>query len=163
MNRTFCVVASIVACSFAGCGGAGDEGGVPVYPVSGAVTMFNKPLSGATIIFAPEGDQPTATGTTDAEGKYQLTTYEFGDGAAEGSYRVIVSKSVAASAAGGATTVSEDGLEHAADAAAGTHGSSSPAATSTSMVPPQFSSSTETPLSANVKVTGENTFDFEIK
>ena len=63
------------------------------YPVTGTVTSNGKPIEKATVVFVPstQGVEPAA-GITNAEGKYQLTTYSAGDGAQAGAYRVKVSK-----------------------------------------------------------------------
>jgi hypothetical protein len=61
--------------------------------VTGTVTWQGKPLAGAAITFVPTGsDGEAASAITDAEGKYALTTWEAGDGARPGQYRVKVSK-----------------------------------------------------------------------
>ena len=141
-----------------GCGGSEKKDQTPVFPVSGSVKMFGAPLADATVAFAPEGNQPTAVGTTDSEGNFQLTTYDFGDGAAEGSYHVVVSKSAAAPAAEVA-----EGEGHDADDADDGHDASGGGKSDTELVPAQYSSTEETPLSAEVKSSGENVFKFEIK
>ena len=64
----------------------------PTYPVTGTVTWQGKPLAGAAITFVPTGEGEAASAITDAEGKYALTTWEAGDGARPGEYRVKVSK-----------------------------------------------------------------------
>jgi len=61
-------------------------------PVSGTVLYEGKPLEGATVKFMPEGEGRPATGTTDAEGRFTLTTFEKGDGAVVGDHVVTVSK-----------------------------------------------------------------------
>src|SRR5687767_7103434 len=65
----------------------------PTYPVTGIVTLQGKPVAGAAITFVPTaGDGVAASAITDSEGKYALTTWEAGDGARTGEYRVKVSK-----------------------------------------------------------------------
>ncbi len=63
------------------------------YPVTGNVTKGGKPVSGAQVVFVSveQGGQ-SAFATTDAEGKYQLMTFEPNDGALPGTYVVKVSK-----------------------------------------------------------------------
>jgi hypothetical protein len=69
----------------AGCGGQGR----PV-KVEGVVTLDGQPLSGATVTFAPaEGGRP-ASGRTDADGSFRLTTFRSDDGALPGEYKVII-------------------------------------------------------------------------
>jgi hypothetical protein len=51
------------------------------------------PVASATVTFAPqEKGTPTAMGITDGQGVYTLTTYDSGDGAAAGIYKVLVYK-----------------------------------------------------------------------
>jgi hypothetical protein len=54
--------------------------------------MQGKPVAGAAITFVPTGEGEAASAMTDSEGKYALTTWEAGDGARPGEYRVKVSK-----------------------------------------------------------------------
>lgn len=122
--------------------------------------MHGSPLSGAVVSFAPSDGQPTAVGRTDDNGKFQLTTYEFGDGAAAGPFRVVVSKAFAAD--GGAAAGGDGGDDHeAAEEAASGHDADSSAAEG-EMVPAQYTRSADTPLSVEVKTSGENNFTLEI-
>lgn len=157
MNRFFRVCSLVAMSALVGCGG-GDTEGVTVYPTSGTVTMFGKPLSGATVSFAPQGDQPTAYATTDAEGKYQLTTYEFGDGAAEGTYKVVISKATAAAAESGGGGGGEGAHD---DVVIESHAGGN--VTTSEVVPAQYTTSRDTPLTAEVKADGENVFPFVIE
>jgi hypothetical protein len=69
-----------------GCGG----GRKPV-AVSGTITLDGKPLAGATVTFSPvEGHGRSAGGLTDDSGEFDLTTFNSGDGALPGDYKVIV-------------------------------------------------------------------------
>jgi hypothetical protein len=122
--------------------------------------MKGSPLAGATVAFSPQGDQPTAVATTDDQGNFVLRTYEFGDGAAEGTYKVIVSKAEAASTGG-----SGGGADHEAEAEAASANSHSAAAESSGgeLVPKQYTDSSTTPLTAEVKSSGENKFEFKIE
>jgi hypothetical protein len=71
----------------AGCGGAG------LVKVKGVVTLDGKPLSSATISFIPiAGAGRPASGLSDADGNFQLTTHRTNDGAAPGEYKVTVTK-----------------------------------------------------------------------
>lgn len=77
--------------------------------VTGTVTLDGKPIEGANVTFYPEtGEQPStgtspkdkkaltgsrpATGTTDKEGQFTLKTFEEGDGALPGHYKVAIIK-----------------------------------------------------------------------
>ncbi|MGH7202173.1 MAG: carboxypeptidase-like regulatory domain-containing protein, partial [Planctomycetaceae bacterium] len=55
--------------------------------------IYNEqPVEGATVVFIPTGHKHGATAQTDAEGKFQLRTYEPGDGAVPGNYKVTIRK-----------------------------------------------------------------------
>lgn len=77
-----------------GCAGAdGDSDRPATAPVSGVVTLDGTPVEGAQVALNPE--DPTgqgAFGRTDAEGRYELTTFETADGAVPGNYIVTVTK-----------------------------------------------------------------------
>jgi hypothetical protein len=72
-----------------GCG----EGTPKTFPVSGVVTLDDKPVPGATVTFIAEtGNKNSAATTSDAQGKYTMSTFKQGDGAVPGSYKIIVAK-----------------------------------------------------------------------
>ncbi|RCS41061.1 carboxypeptidase regulatory-like domain-containing protein [Bremerella cremea] len=58
----------------------------------GIVTLNGKPLAGATVLFSSEQLNLTAYAKTDKAGRFQLSTYEPGDGAPAGHYRVAIKK-----------------------------------------------------------------------
>lgn len=71
-----------------GCGGN-------IVPVSGRVTLDDKPLANATVIFQPLSDQanpgPGSKGKTDSEGKFSLTlTTGNTSGAVVGKHKVSI-------------------------------------------------------------------------
>ncbi|QDT54076.1 hypothetical protein Pan44_21030 [Caulifigura coniformis] len=67
-----------------------QEGRPPVVPASGVVLHDGAPLAGANVVFLPKGGTHTAFGTTDPDGRFQLTTFDSGDGAVAGEYDVTV-------------------------------------------------------------------------
>ena len=80
----------------AGCGKPpADAPSVPIHPVSGIVTLDAKPIEGARLaLISLQGQQPgdiTPNGISDAEGKFQISTYAVADGAPEGAYAITVS------------------------------------------------------------------------
>lgn len=80
-----------LGCCFAlslllGCG----PGGPTLYPATGTVTLDGKAVEGAEVVFAAPGGG-LATGTTDAAGKFSLSTGGK-PGAPEGEYGVSVTK-----------------------------------------------------------------------
>lgn len=141
-----------------GCSGA-DEGRQEVYPVKGKVTVSGAPIAGAAVSFAPKGDQPVAVGRTDDKGVYELTTYEYGDGAAAGEYEVLVTKVVRK-----ANSNSEEAV-HAAMQGGGPPPSHDAKGAknddSSSMINEKYSQK-GSGLTAEVKPDGENTFDFDL-
>lgn len=74
---------------FSGCG----DGRPICYPVSGILQVDGQPLTGeydGTVRFVPVNGQRPASGTLDSQGRFQLTTYEKGDGCPRGTYRVEI-------------------------------------------------------------------------
>jgi hypothetical protein len=72
-----------------GCGGSASR----PYPVSGQVTYRKKPLAEAVVTFHPKTSQPPGhplSATTDAQGRFKLTTKTPNDGASPGDYTVTV-------------------------------------------------------------------------
>jgi len=67
---------------------------VPVYPVRGQVLVGDRPAAKAFVVLHPaDGDDPQALrpyGHAVEDGSFKLTTYEPGDGAPAGEYRVTV-------------------------------------------------------------------------
>lgn len=158
MNRLLSACSLVAVAALVGCGGDDSDNKVDVYPVSGTVKMFGNPLAGATVSFAPQEGQPTATATTDEDGKFQLRTYEFGDGAAEGKYKVVISKATTSPP----SESSGDAGEHD-DVVVESHAGGSGGISNE--VPAQYTTSKDTPLTAEVKPgsEGDNVFPFEIE
>jgi hypothetical protein len=91
MNRPDKLVLSLVTIGIilTGCSNSSRP---PTYPVTGTVTFQGKPVAGAVISFVPTDENGAgASAIADTEGKYELTTWEAGDGARPGEYRVKVS------------------------------------------------------------------------
>lgn len=84
---------TVLSFALPGCGS--DEGSLPKLegepqPVKGKILLSGgKPLVGATVHFVPTQEKGAgARGTTDAEGNFELTTRQPGDGALAGEYKV---------------------------------------------------------------------------
>lgn len=140
-------------------GGCGDApvGGkrVPVYKVTGKITMQGGALAGANVTFGPKEGQPVAVGVTNDAGEFTLTTYDAGDGAAAGEYSVVVMKVKPAAA-------SPADAGHGQAVTAGGH-SGAAAQSTANLVPEQYGDSSKTPLAAKVEAKSDNNFTFEIK
>ena len=92
----FPLLCSVAVLILIHCGGCGSE--FDVAPVSGVVTLDGQPLQGATVVFAPSGNRenrnpgPFSTGTTDANGKYELILRDGSThGAIVGNHKVGIS------------------------------------------------------------------------
>lgn len=72
-----------------GCGGSSNP---PTYPVTGKVTLDGKEIEGAAVTFVAEKPENSAATKTKADGTYELATFNAGDGAMPGSYKVMVTK-----------------------------------------------------------------------
>jgi hypothetical protein len=81
----------------AGCGPSyvRPETGAKPHPVTGQVLIDGTPAEGVLVTFIPEGgpakDARAATGLTDEEGLFTLSTYNPEDGAPAGKYQVTLS------------------------------------------------------------------------
>ncbi|MGE3809074.1 MAG: hypothetical protein AB7K24_30795 [Gemmataceae bacterium] len=86
MRKGARLLAALLACGLlAGCGSSG------LVPVSGRLTLDQRPLAGATVhLVAQDEKGRDARGITDADGNFQLATLAPGDGAAPGNYKVII-------------------------------------------------------------------------
>jgi len=145
---------SALALLSAGCGGSGEVEGV--VPVSGAVTFQGAPVQGANVAFSPDGAEGrAAAGTTDAQGKYQLTTLNANDGAKPGNYKVMISKMETSGA--GATMSQEEQTKYLEQ-----HGSPPPTEIKNAL-PQQYAEATTTPLTATVKDGDKNEFNFDLQ
>jgi hypothetical protein len=74
-----------LAC-LAGCGGSG------LHSVTGHVNYRGQPVLGALVTFACQEANSVASGMTDAQGNFTLSTYRAGNGAVVGTHQVTVTK-----------------------------------------------------------------------
>jgi len=98
-----------ISATFIGCGG---ETGPKVYPVTGTVLYNGQPVDGAVVAFRGESATKMATGTTDAQGHFELTTYKPGDGAVPGKHTVTVAKTVQTGGGASGSASMEEALEN---------------------------------------------------
>lgn len=123
-----------------GCGGGVDR--PPVYKAGGVIKFKGNPVADAAVTFYPEKGRP-ATGQTNSQGEFQLTTFNTNDGAIAGTHKVaIVSKLAVA-----VESNSGPELEKLAQAQAS--------------VPGKYSNP-ETSPQVNTVVEGENRFEIEL-
>lgn len=133
-----------------GCGGAGRvDGEYPVHSASGTITQKGQPLDSAQVIFYhEEKGKPPARGTTDSSGRFTLTTYNQGDGAVTGNFKVTVKKVVS-----DGPQVSDD---EPIDPKVGEKMQVK------SLVPAKYGSPATTDLKATVKES-DNSFEFDVE
>ncbi len=91
-NVLFAILCLASLSLFTGCG----DPGIGAVPVTGTITVDGTPMEGAMVVFNPVDGTRAASGRTDAEGKYSLTTEINGDGALPGEYKISVTKHLAA-------------------------------------------------------------------
>jgi len=140
-----------------GCGGGAANESVETAPVSGTVTMDGKPLAGATVNFTTE--KFASSGTTDAEGKYELPT-----GAAVGDNKVFISKWKGGRAPSDESDVFEDNPEILDDGQIEAIGDGTQSAQETEqLVPDTYSDPANTSLKFPVSAGGTTTADFRLK
>lgn len=75
---------------FAGCGGGPGDAPETV-AAKGTVTVDGAPIAGLSVAFIPASGK-LATGLTDEQGNFTLSTNEPGDGAVVGSYSVSITR-----------------------------------------------------------------------
>jgi hypothetical protein len=69
--------------------GCGKPGASPTSKVTGTVTYQGAPLANVNVNFTPDEGRP-GTGTTDAQGRYTISTFAPNDGAVPGRHRVTI-------------------------------------------------------------------------
>jgi hypothetical protein len=95
-RRALALAAALLAgAACCGCSSGKDYVEVPFFPVCGELTVNGQPGAGAFIRFHPvtpvglsKGNKPFAR--AGADGRFAVTTYDTGDGAPAGEYRVTI-------------------------------------------------------------------------
>ncbi|WP_166820680.1 carboxypeptidase-like regulatory domain-containing protein [Thalassoroseus pseudoceratinae] len=141
----FCMLPIVIA---VGCGGATEDQWTKdrpkVVPVSGTVTYNGDPVEGADVVFRSSAKGGPAYAKTDAEGRFELTTYEPGDGAVPGSHQVRISKIV----------VHQPEIKDPEGVI--------PPTTEENQLPAKYNDFDQSKLTASVAEDGENDFKFEL-
>lgn len=133
-------VAFWLTISIPGCGGQSE---IELGQVSGIVKYEGTPLAGVTVMFIPDNGRP-AMGTTDAEGKYELTYIRDERGCKVGRNRVEIRHD-------------EESANEAAQE--GDEAVQTPGPPTEVQIPAKYNSDSE--LSVDVQP-GENKFDFDL-
>jgi len=140
-----CFFSVLFMVAIAGC----SPKGLRVEYVEGIVTLDGDPVSEATVTFLPKVETPPmemATGTTDANGAYKLSsvTGKATSGAVAGEYKVLVTKSTVDAGAGEVE-----------------YGAVRPLAKYTHLLPAPYRDPQKTPITVTVKK-GKNTIPLEL-
>jgi hypothetical protein len=123
--------------------GCGKSGTVPTIAVTGTVTHNGQPVEGVSVGFIPESGRP-ASGLTDAQGRFTLSTFASGDGAVAGSHKVVITEAASEPEPMPGTPEAENYKPRE------------------SRVPAKYSSEATTPFSVQVEVGGKNDFTFDM-
>lgn len=120
--------------------GCGGSAGVKTYPVKGVVTFQGQPLADGIVSFYPESGRP-ASGVTNAQGEFFLSTFQPQDGAAAGAYKVALAEPTVQSAEGDYSVPEEKPPRF----------------------PVKYTDPSRSGLTAAVKPAADNTFTFDLK
>jgi hypothetical protein len=143
-----------------GCGGSGFA---TPEPVSGRVFFQDKPVEGARVTFlsTSEGGR-SASGTTDSQGNFSLTTFKRNDGAIPGDYVVTISKFEGQSG-GGPIDISEGdyGADYGAMMEASARGDTE-AMVGKAQLPEKYGNPADSGLQRSVVKGQPNEFEFDL-
>lgn len=128
----------------AGCGSHGPQ----MAEVAGTVTIDGEPLAKAILAFAPESGERVASGLTDEEGRYRLSTFSIEDGAIVGKHQVTVT-------ARGPHRPARSGLP-------GTGSSLGPKLPGIALIPERYFDQNTSGLTAVVEYRKTNEFNFSL-
>jgi len=142
-------LAGIALCTTPGC--SSGPPGPKLVPVSGTVTLDDKPLGAADIMFIPKDDTrgQAAVARSDESGKFELLSNDRKrKGAAAGSYRVVINK-----------LVNPDGTDFIPDPNSG------PMDTGgfKELLPATYSDPQQTSLTAEIPDAGTSALEFKLK
>ncbi len=140
----------------------------PTHSVTGVVTVEGQPVADAIVSFLPDDGQNPANGSTDASGRYELTSFTRGDGAMEGSFRVTIVKYEKEGEDKSAVSVEKPVAEEAESGETGNESyvpagmvASKYDAGPKNLLPKQYADQQKTPLTAAVRPE-ENSIDFDL-
>jgi hypothetical protein len=142
-NLRFSVVVLCLLCSvvLAGCKSGPDL--PPTVPVEGVLTLDGKPVAEATIIFIADQGVYNATGTTDTEGRFEMSAFQEKKGVVVGSYKVEMNKTIVEPRPGGREGESDVNLKLG--------------------LPKRYNTFTTSGITINVTDAGQQDLKFELK
>lgn len=138
----------------AGCARESRRDGPEMARVTGSITLDGEPLAGAHIRFSPEAKGPAAFGVSDNRGRYELRTYEPGDGAIPGKYGISITKEV-----------TEGGMEFESQAAKEAYvkeNGEPPPRETVNVVPEKYSTKKTSGLTAEITISKKNRIDLPL-
>jgi hypothetical protein len=92
MQTNISVLRLVLAIGLFVIGGCSRSDRPPTAPVRGKVMYRGQPVAGATVSFLGRNAPRIASGETDEQGQFELTTFEANDGAVLGTHAVTVYK-----------------------------------------------------------------------
>ena len=134
-----------------------NKGGLPgLVKCEGTVSWKGEPVEEAFVAFSPKSstDGRSASGTTDVQGRFKVSTLNDNDGILPGEYSVTISKS---------TTTREGGLESSGDNPDENRGKiAQETVTETHFIPQVYADRKTSGLSAVISSKGEKNLTFEL-
>ena len=151
--RSACLV---VLVALVGCSRAPTRDGPELVKVTGTITLDGEPVEGAHIRFSPEAGGSAAYAVSDRRGRYELRTFDPGDGAIPGKYGISATKEV-----------TEPGMEFDSQAAMEAyvkeHGERPSRGKAVNALPDKYATMDTSELTADITVAKKNHFDLELK
>ena len=153
----YCLTVSLISISITGFVGCGQSKWPTTYKSSGTVTLDGSPVERATITFYPLDGQKPANATTDANGKFKLTSFNAGDGATAGAFGVAIQKfpAIEIEAVPGGLPFDESNNTDEGPALGSEKEDENE-------LPEKYSDHEKSGLSATVTADGDNVFNFEL-
>ena len=154
MKQLLVFMACLACCVLAaGCGGGSSNPATA--PVTGTVQLNGQAVEGATVTFVGEASPRPATGITDAQGKFTLTSFKPNDGAPPGEYSITITKYPEA---GAGTAPEVDTTKPDAMYGDGGPDAEGPA----NALPAKYATAVMTPLKETVTAGQDNDFTFAL-
>ncbi len=154
----------VAALLLTGCGGGGS-GDRKTFKTTGVVKVNDRAIEGAIVTFVPESGNNSGIGSTDKEGKFEISTFAPADGAMEGTYNVEIKKvdveEVKHNLQQGVIASGE--LDASYTPPTATTGGGGGAKPKSSPIPEKYGNSQTSGLRAVVSPSGPNHFEFNLK